>query len=548
MAIRTRRDSPTGLREWIGMPLEWLAGQTARFSGWFNQERWTNLIIILALVLANLVILSFFLQGQDNRAIAFTILLLAVPLAIAIPEISIALFIVAGTGLIVNAFYYAAPGIGTGVRTLTFTFFGIVCLRAIYEYLRISPAERPRLWSWFIAILVVFWVYYMFHVGYIWIFRWDDLPPSIPEVVLGYYEQGLFRYFDAHMLWIGVLPLMIVLRDLERAKRVLAVIGVVTFLGVASLIWEYFAPLPMFWKVVFQIHAAGETAEGYRVRDPAVMYLMVIGLFYALYGIGFYRGWRTALAVIYIFCAVYGVLITKNRALWAALMAVVPFAVLWKPAAIQARQAVAFATIALLIGAGMFHPTFNQIVTQKIDETMQRWQLNYAYGGDPRNDPSYQARLREKEAWEFKMQTLTVTERLFGKGLEEPYGRYLSLYHVDARFNNPRFTKLYIEKSSMHFPWLLRQLHIGIIGTALLALVLAAALIRTAQAFLVINDPFIRMLMMGIGAGTVAAIGYDMIHSGTLSTQPVLPAVLMWAYVELAFHWQRTGQLSHSES
>lgn len=543
MAIRTRRDYPVGIREWIGMPLEWLAGIVARISGWFNQERWTNLLVILALVLANLVILSFFLQGQDNRAIAFTILLLAVPLAIAIPELSIALFIIAGTGLIVNAFYYAAPGIGTGVRTITFTFFGIVCLRAIYEYLRMPAAERPRLWSWFVVILVVFWVYYMFHVGYIWIFRWDAIPPSIPEAVLGYYQRGLFRYFDAHMLWIGVLPLIILLRDIRRAKRVLLIIGGITFLGVATLIWEYFAPLPMFWKVVFQIQAAGETAEGYRVRDPAVMYLMVIGLFYALYGIGYFRGWQTALAVIYIACAVYGVLITKNRALWAALMAVVPFAILWKPAAVQARQLWVAGVILLLGAAGMLHPTFNRIVSQKVEETAARWQLNYAYGGDPRNDPSYQARLREKEAWEFKMQTLTTTERLFGKGLEEPYGRYLSLYHVDSRFNNPRFTRLYIEKTSMHFPWLLRQLHIGIIGTALLAILLAASLIRIAQAFLTIHVPAIRMLMMGIGAGTVAAIGYDMIHSGTLSTQPVLPVILMWAFVDVAFHWQRTGQL-----
>jgi hypothetical protein len=50
-------------------------------------------------------------------------------------------------------------------------------------------------------------------------------------------------------------------------------------------------------------------------------------------------------------------------------------------------------------------------------------------------------------------------------------------------------------------------------------------------------------LLMGVGAGTVAAIGYDAIHSGPLDSPPVLPVILLWSLAELAFHWQRTGQL-----
>ncbi len=246
-----RREYPLGWRAWLGLPIEWFETVLARISGVLNQERRTNLIVIVAMVLANLLILSFFLQGQDNRAIAFTILLLAVALAIAIPEMSIALFMIAGTGLVVNAFYYAAPGVGTGFRTITFTLFGIVCLRAIYEYLRTPAAERPRIWSWFTIILVIFWTYYMFHVGYIWIFRWNDWPPS-PESILGIEKRGIFRYFDAHMLWIGVLPLMIVLRDFKRTKRVLFIIGAITFAGVISLIWEYFAPYQFYGRLCFR--------------------------------------------------------------------------------------------------------------------------------------------------------------------------------------------------------------------------------------------------------------------------------------------------------
>jgi hypothetical protein len=60
-----------------------------------------------------------------------------------------------------------------------------------------------------------------------------------------------------------------------------------------------------------------------------------------------------------------------------------------------------------------------------------------------------------------------------------------------------------------------------------------------------VNHPFTRALLMGVGAGTVAAIGYDAIHSGPLDSPPVLPIILLWSLAELAFHWQRTRQLDH---
>jgi hypothetical protein len=543
MAIRPIREPRAPLGTVLMRPIEWAHGQSLRLLEWFNQERWTLALTLLALVLANLVILFFFLQGQDNRAIAFVILFLLAPLMWMIPELSIAVFIIAGSRLIVNAAYFAVgPGGGTGERTLTVLFFLIVSARAVYEYLRIPAQERPRLLTWLTGAVLLFWVYYMGHVAYIYLFRYHEVPPDSPEAVLGFYRPGVFRYFDSHILWIGILPLMVLMRDLERAKRALLIVGVVVGLGVATLVWEYFAPLPEAWKIVFQIRAAGESAEGYRVREPAVVYLMVAALFTAIYSLGYVRGWRAGVVVGYILAAVYGVLITKNRALWAAIMPIVPLALLWKPPAILARQTAVLAAVGLLLGAGMLNPGFYSIVQKNVQEALERWQRNYAYGGDPRNDPSYQWRLREKEAWEIKISRLSPTERLFGKGLEEPYGFYVDLSTLGY---GPRFTKVYIEKIGMHFSWLRRQLAIGIIGTALLALTLVVALVRIAWAFLKVNHPFTRALLMGVGAGTVAAIGYDTIHSGPLDSPPVLPIILLWSLAELAFHWQRTRQLDH---
>jgi hypothetical protein len=521
-------------------PIEWLHGRSLSVLEWFTQERWNLLLTLLALVIANLVILQFLLQGQDNRAIAFVILALLAPLMWVIPELSVAVFIVAGSSLLVNAFYFAAgPGGGTGERTLTVAFLGLVTARALYEYLRTPQAERPRLITGFTLILLLFWAYYMVHVAYIYLFRYDVVPPDAKSASIGLYRPGIFRYFDQHMVWIGIFPVMFLMRNWERAKRVLTIVGVVVGLGVLTLVMEYFAPLPVAWKIVFQIKAAHETTEGYRVRDPAVMYLMVAGLFTALYAIGYLRGWRTALAVGYVLIATYGVLVTKNRALWAAIAPIVPLALLWKPPAILVRQTAVLTIVALLLGAGMFHPAFNETILQKVNEAVERWQRNYAYGGDPRNDPSYQWRLREKEAWEVKMARLTPMQRLFGAGLEEPYGMYVSL-SVEY---GPRFRQVYYEKTQMHFPWLRRQLAIGMVGTALLALTLLAALIRIAWAFLAVKHPFTRALLMGVGAGTIAAIGYDAIHSGPLDSGPVFPIILLWSLAELTFHWHRSGQL-----
>lgn len=543
MAIRATRGEPL---RW-GRPLEWAHGQVLRLLDWFNQERWTTLLTLTALTLANLVVLFFLLQGQDNRAIAFVIFVLLAPLMWLIPELSVAVYIVSGSSLLVNSLYFAAgPGMGTGERTVNVMFLGLMTTRALYEYLRTPREERPRIFTWFTGILCLFWLYYMGHVAYIYLFRYHEIPADSYDAVLGNYRVGIFRFFDYHMLWIGVLPVIFLLRNFQRARRVITIVGVVVGLGVMTLVLEYFVQLPMAWKIVFQIKAAGETEAGYRVRDPAVMYLMVTWLFIALYSLGYNRGLGSAIAVIYILMAVYGVLITKNRALWAALMVVVPLALLWKPPSVLARQAAVLGIAFLLLLAGMFHPTFNTVVTQKINEAIERWQRNYAFGGDPRNDPSYQSRLREMEAWENKMKQLNTVERLIGKGLEEPYGRYISL--TDVGFKGPRFSQLYVQRLQMHFPWLRRLLAIGIIGTALLALTLLAALIRIAWAFLAVKHPYTRALLMGVGAGTVALIGYDMLHSSPLDTPAAYPVILLWSIAELTFHWHRTGQLPEVSS
>lgn len=524
-------------------PIEWAHGLSLRVLEWFTQERWNLLLTILALVVANLIILQFFLQGQDNRAIAFVILALLVPLMWHFPELSIAVFIISGSRLLVNTMYFAiGPGGGTGERTVNTFFLIILTARALYEYLRLTRSERPKIFSWFSALLILFWFYYMMHVAYIYLFLYNVPPADSADVVLGTYRPGLFRFFDYHMLWIGVLPVAFLMRDLERVRRALLIVGVVVGLSVLALLIEYFAPLPTFWKVVFQIRAAGETQEGYRVRDPSVMYLMVAGLFTALYSLGHVRGWRNVLVVTYVAAATYGVLITKNRALWIAIMPLVPFALLWKPPAVLGRQLVVISVSALLFLAGMLHPVFYEAVSQKINETVERWQRSYAFGGDPRNDPSYQWRLREKEAWEIEIQKSNSFQILFGRGLEEPYGLYIPL--TMKGYSDPRFSQLYVEKQGMHFSWLYRLLTIGWIGTTLFALLLIGALVRIGTAFVKIKSPFVRSLLMGVAGGTVAGIGYDTIHSSPLDGAPFFPIVLLWSVAELAFHWHRTGQLN----
>ncbi|MFN3691246.1 MAG: hypothetical protein ACK4UU_10020, partial [Fimbriimonadales bacterium] len=150
-------------------PIEWAHGASLRLLEWFTQERWNLLLTILALIVANLVILQFLLQGQDNRAIAFVILALLAPLMWVITELCVAVLIISGSSLLVNAMYFAAgPGGGTGERTLTLAFLGIASARALYEYLRTPREQRPRLLSWFTGILLLFWAYYIGHVAYIY--------------------------------------------------------------------------------------------------------------------------------------------------------------------------------------------------------------------------------------------------------------------------------------------------------------------------------------------------------------------------------------------
>ena len=122
MAIQTRRERQGRFSDLWNRPIEWLHGLSLRPLDWFTQERWTTPLTILALGLANLMIVYFFLQGQDNRAIAFVVLTLLAPLMWVIPELSVAVLIIAGSSLLVNAMYFAAGAGGTGERTLTLAF------------------------------------------------------------------------------------------------------------------------------------------------------------------------------------------------------------------------------------------------------------------------------------------------------------------------------------------------------------------------------------------------------------------------------------------
>ncbi len=532
-----------GVLDWVLRPLDWVSALSARISGLFNQERWTLLLMVLSVVMANLIITAFLLQGQDNRAIAFVILLIAGALALFVPEFSVAAMVLSGAGIFVNATYFAAgPGGGTGQRTLMLIFFAIITVRAIYEYLRIPINERPKIFTFFTVALVIFWTYFMAHVAYIYIFRYDILPPDDPYVVLGIYRSSIFRYFSQPMLWIVVLSMIILLRDIQRVKRVLFILGVVLMLSALSIVWEYFAPLPYFWKVLFQLRATGETMEGYRVREPAALLISAIGFFFAIYSLGFLRGTHSAIALIYILATTLVIIFSKFRVLWASLMVFLPFALLWKPPAVLYRQLVVLSIGALFGSALLLHPVVYEVTNQVTSEAVQRWNRTFTYGGDPTLDPSYQGRLREKEAWEQKMSRISTFQRLFGAGLEEPYGRYISLYDIGS-FPNPRYRNLYVEKVSMHFPWLLRQLHIGLVGTALLALLILAFFVRAIQAFFLTRDTLARCIIMGAVGGTIATLGVDAIQSEALYKQEAFPVIMMWAFVEAIFHWKRTGQI-----
>ena len=545
MATRPIREPRAPLSAVLMRPIEWAHGRSLRLLEWFNQERWTLALTLLALVLANLVVLFFFLQGQDNRAIAFVILALLAPLAFFLPALSVTIFIVLGAGLFGNVMYFAlGQGQGTGIRVLTLTFGLILTARAAYEYLRTPPNERPRLMSWLIVTLLLYWAYHMVHVVYIYLSRYHEAPPESIEAVLGMYRSGLFRYFDYHILWVGIIPIVILLRNFERFKQVAVLLGIMMAIGLGSVVWEYFAPLPEFFKIMFQLRAAGETAEGYRVRDPAPLYLFVVGFFYAVYMIGFLRGSRNLFALLFVVAATFGILITKNRILWVGILMVLPIALLWKPPQVLMRQLSVFAIAALVFLAMMFYPPVYESVSRIATETVERWNRNYAYGGDPRLDPSYQGRVREREAWEATWAQLTWSEKLFGRGLETGYGFYLSL---DKAGGPVIYRQTYIEKVHMHFGWLGRLLRTGYVGVGLLGLLLVVFFATSVYTFLGIQNITVRAAIVGVVGGTVGILSYDSLHT-LLSRQEALPVILMWSLLPLAWHWQRTGQLDTHEN
>jgi hypothetical protein len=545
MATRPIREPRAPLGSVLMRPIEWAHGQSLRLLEWFNQERWTLTLTLLALVLANLVVLFFFLQGQDNRAIAFVILMLLAPLAFLLPALSVTVFIVLGAGLFGNVMYYAlGQGQGTGIRVLTLAFGLILTARAAYEYLRTPPNERPQLMNWLIVALLLFWIYHMVHVGYIYLFKFHEVPPNSIEAVLGLYRPGVFRYFDFHILWVGVIPIVILLRDFARFKQVAILLGTMMAIGLGSVVWEYFAPLPEFFKIMFQLRAAGETAEGYRVRDPAPLYLFMVGFFYAVYMIGFLRGSRNLFALLFVMAAVFGILITKNRILWAGILMVLPIALLWKPPLALMRQLSVFAIAALVFLAMMFYPPVYESVSRIATETVERWNRNYAFGGDPRLDPSYQARVRERESWEATWAQLTWSEKLFGRGLETGYGFYLSL---DKAGGPQIYRQSYIEKTHMHFGWLGRLLRIGYVGVGLLGLLLVVFFAMSVYTFLRIKNITVRAAVVGVVGGTVGVLFYDSLHTLFLREE-ALPVILMWSILPLAWHWQRTGQLDTHEN
>lgn len=546
MAIRPIREPRAPLSAALMHPIEWAHGRLLRVLEWFNQERWSLALTLLALIVANLGILFFFLQGQDNRAIAFTILILLAPLTFLLPTLSVTIFIVLGAGLFGNVMYYAlGQGQGTGIRVLTLTFGLILTARAAYEYLRTPREERPRLMGWLTGAILLFWVYLMMHAGYIYFFRYNEVPASSIEGALGLYRPGLFRYFDYHMLWIGIIPIVILLRNFERFKQVAVLLGVIMAIGLGSVVWEYFAPLPEFFKILFQLRAAAETAEGYRVRDPASLYLFIVGFFYALYMLGFLKGSRNFFALLFVAGATFAILITKNRILWAGILLMLPIVLLWKPPQALMRQVVVLGIAALAFLAMMLYPPVYDSVSRITTETLERWNRNYAYGGDPRLDPSYQFRVREREAWEATWAQMTWSERLVGRGLEATYGMYLS---IDKAGGPKIYRQSYIEKTHMHFSWLARLLHMGYLGVALLGLLIVVFFVKIVYTFIHIKALFVRATVIGVAGSTFGLLAYDAIHTDMLASPPALPVILMWSILPLAWHWHRTGQLERAEN
>lgn len=511
-------------------------------SEWFNQEKWVFTITLTLSLVLNIFLSILLLTGRDNLAIAFVVLVIVIPLAILRAEIAVALLIIAGTGQVVNTLYYALES-GTGFRTLSLTLLSVTSARALFEYVRIPKSQRPRLFTGLTVALLLFWVYYMAHVAYIYLFRYDEQPLTNPLVPLGMYRPGIFRYFDTVILWVGIIPTIILLRDVKRAITVAYIVFVVVMASLIALAIDYFVGLPTFWKVLFQIQAAFRTTEGYRVREPSAIFLSLVGFFASIYMLGFVRGWRTQIIIAYIIFGLFTIFVTKLRVLWAAVLVVLPFVLLLKPPQALLRMLGNGLVFALLGSVLMLSPKFFESVSQIVDEAVMRWNRTFSYGGDYTMDPSYQGRLREKEAWEFRMKRLNTFNRLFGAGLEEGYGRYISLNETEMFAQNPRFRQVYVERGSMHFPWLLRQLRLGLVGTALLAVTLLMVFLRGIYAIVVIRNVVVRAVLMGILGATFCAIAVDSIQSEALIRDESFGTIILWSVIEAALHWKRTGQI-----
>ena len=546
MAIQTRREPQRRWTDLWNRPIEWAHGYSLRLLDWFNQERWNTFLIVALVVIANLVVLGFMLQGNDNRAIAFTILTLLIPLAFLVPEISIVALIVVGSGLFVNALYTLAPGMGTGQQTLLISFLVITTARAVYEGIRTPKSERPHIFTPLAVVLTLYWVYHMFHVGYIYLFRYNEIPLGSEEVVLGLYRRGTYRYFDPNMVWIGLLPLMFLLRDWARAKRVIIALGTIMAISAGAIVWEYFAPMPIFFKIMFQLRAAGETIEGYRIRDPSGLYFSMVGFFAALYLIGYLRGaLKNTLLLAYLVSATFAILVTKNRILWGGILLVLPLALLWKPPQVLLRQGWIALLVVLVGSAGLLHPRIYDIAEQVYREVSERWARSFAYGGDPRLDGSYQGRVREREMWERHYARLTPVQKLIGTGLESGYGSFVPLSDSGRYPKEGRYSKIYVEKTHIHFAWLGRLLRVGWIGTVLLGLVYVFFFARATLIFVKYPQPYLRAIIVGLVGATIGTLFYDALHA-LLHRYEAVPVVLMWAFMELIPHWYRTRQIEET--
>jgi len=163
----------------------------------------------------------------------------------------------------------------------------------------------------------------------------------------------------------------------------------------------------------------------------------------------------------------------------------------------------------------------------------ERWSRNYAYGGDPRLDPSYQGRQDEREKWEWRYQRLGTFQKLFGAGLEATYGQYVTLQQAGYRVP---YQQVYVEKIHIHFAWLGRILRYGWVGTALLALVIVIFFIRAAWLFWNHPTPAFRAIIVGLVGAVVGALSFDSLHM-LLHSYEAVPLVLMWSFMESIPRW-----------